>query len=120
MLAYLIGLIGVAGGIAALVSNVKAMRVAHDSRRRRVLAICASAVGLALCPLTLLIGVQHDVNRHGPVTHYGWPFAMITSDMYAAEGPILDEIGFQVAFWILVPQVLLYVTERLFKAARQM
>jgi hypothetical protein len=119
MVAHIIGVIGIWAGFAALALNVTAIRAAptvRDSRQRRIRAICASVLGVAVCPLTLLITVE-VVSNHSPgsVLYYGWPFMVATTDMYA--GPAAPELIVNyVAFWILAPQILIYVYERVLRS----
>ena len=120
MLAYMIGVIGIWAGLGALALNGIGMRPAYtsrDSRKRRFLAICASVLGLAICPVTFVIGVQ-GFTVEGPVFNYGWPFVVATTDRFA--GPLGPEwIVGDVAFWLLAPQILVYVYERFVRAKAQ-
>ena len=118
MLAYTIGMIGIWTGFAALALNVTGLRAAPtalEARRRRLLAICASVLGLAVCPVTFLIGFEASTIE-GPVLLYGWPFYVATTDRFA--GPIGPEwfVG-DIAFWLFAPQVVVYLYER-FRRAR--
>jgi hypothetical protein len=116
MLAYMIGVAGIWAGFGALALNVTAMRAAptsQDARNRRLLMIWASVLGLAICPVTFVIGFQ-GVTIEGPVLDYGWPFAVSTTDRFAA--PIgRDRIVGNLGFWVLAPQILVLVYERRFR-----
>jgi hypothetical protein len=126
MLSQIIAVIGVWGGLGALALNLTAARLAptaDESRRRRFSVACASVVGFAICPLTLLVSVERGT-RHGRVTDFGWPLVVTTPTMSDAYGGVSSifyyvfetDILYQIAFWILVPQILIYVREQFFRA----
>ena len=116
MLTYTIGVIGIWAGLAALVLNIAGMRATPaslDSRKRRFLALCASVFGLAVCSVTFVIGVQ-GFTVEGPILVYGWPFPAATTDRFAAP---MGTDGFvrDVYFWLLAPQILVYLYQRLLR-----
>ena len=116
-LGYFVGLIGIGAGLAALIANIKAINVdpaSNISRKRRVLAIAASIVGLAVCPLTFAIPVD-AFTVEGPVVNYGWPFVVATTDRYAGYLGREWYIA-SLAFWVLAPQIVVYVYHRFLRA----
>ena len=117
MFAYVVGLIGIGAGLAAVIANLKAIRAdrsSRDSRQPRPL-ILASALGLVVCLLTFAIAIEASTIE-GPILNYGWPFVVATTDRYA--GDMRAWIVPSLAFWLLAPQIGVYVHRRFARAAR--
>lgn len=113
MFSYIVALIGIFGGLAALISNINAIKSSlgfSESKNLRLLTVVASVAGLALCAVTSVIAIESDTIE-GPILNYGWPFIVATTDRFAADigiGWRLDSV----AFWTLVPQAIPYAYRR--------
>jgi hypothetical protein len=112
-LGYMIGEIGIWGGLVTLALNVATMTAAPrspDLPKRRFVAIWASVVGLVVCLITFVVGIP-GATMEGAVLDYGWPFFIATTDRF--QPPIGSEwIVGDVAFWLLAPQILVYLYTR--------
>jgi hypothetical protein len=112
---HMIGLIGTWLGLVTLTLNVATLRTKPrlpDLPKRRFVAICASALGLLVCPVTFFIGVP-SASMEQRILEYGWPFPTITTDRFGtALGP--EWIVGDVAFWLFAPQILVYLYMRFF------
>jgi hypothetical protein len=110
--AILAALIGIAGGLAALWANVRALRTAPRSEKLwggRAFVLGASVLGLVAWRATFFIA-YHQPNFDGHFAYWGWPFPMFAAGRLGRSlvaGP--DLIIASILFWFLGPQILVYL-----------